>query len=137
MAYGDEALRTLREALTVSPDNVPLRQHLAQTLLGLGLFAEAEQEYREALSRSPTDPGVKTGLALAFYRQGKRSEALLLVEDLCKRAEAGGAAHVLYAWLLLHAGDVPNAVAQYKLGVEKDHQAAGLRQDVSGEGHGR
>jgi Flp pilus assembly protein TadD len=48
----DEAtLATLREALALSPDNVPLREHLAATLLAAGRADEAEAEYREALTR--------------------------------------------------------------------------------------
>ncbi|MDB6111923.1 MAG: hypothetical protein JWR69_3673, partial [Pedosphaera sp.] len=38
----DEALQALREALRSSPDNLPLRQHLADTLLGRGRAEEAE-----------------------------------------------------------------------------------------------
>ena len=37
---------------------------------------------------------------------------------------APGRAHVLYAQLLYRRGEVANAVAQYKLGVEKDADAA-------------
>jgi len=39
-----ETVQALRAALEFSPDNVPLRQHLADTLLGLGQFEEAETE---------------------------------------------------------------------------------------------
>ena len=47
---GKEAiLQTLREAVAVSPDNAPLRQHLADTLLETGHYADAEREYRAAL----------------------------------------------------------------------------------------
>ncbi len=45
----NETVSSLREALKVSPNNLPLREILAQTLLGLGRAEEAEQEYRQAL----------------------------------------------------------------------------------------
>ncbi len=50
MSTGDDAVQGLREALKISPENVPLRIHLASTLAGSGRFEEAETEYREALS---------------------------------------------------------------------------------------
>jgi len=124
MAHGDDVLRTLRKALEVSPENVPLRQHLAQTLLGLGRFEDAEREFREALAMAPGSPEVKLGLALAYAQQGKLSQAMVVVEDLVKQPNAPGRAHVLYARLLFRAGDVPGAVARYKLGVETDAEAA-------------
>ena len=49
----EQAVRALREALKLSPDNLPLRQHLAEILMGLARFAEAEQEYRQALTLAP------------------------------------------------------------------------------------
>ena len=41
MSTGEESLRALRDALAVSPENVPLRRHVAASLAGLGRFDEA------------------------------------------------------------------------------------------------
>src|SRR5574339_564555 len=41
---------TLREAVRQSPHNIPLRQHLAESLLERGRADEAEGEYRRALT---------------------------------------------------------------------------------------
>ncbi len=49
MSFGDDAIRSLRDALQFSPENVPLRLHLAASLMGLGRLDEAEREYRDAL----------------------------------------------------------------------------------------
>ena len=118
MNSGNEALRSLREALRFSPDNVPLRQHLAKTLLDMGRPEEAEKEYREALSFSPDDPVLKLGLARSFYRQAKNSNALVVVEDLIRRPDASADTRVLYARLLLGDGEVEEAVRQYRMAVE-------------------
>ncbi len=48
-----DAVSALREALAFSPDNVPLRMHLARTLLDAGRWAEAASELREVLVRAP------------------------------------------------------------------------------------
>ena len=118
MAHGDEAIRSLRDALDVSPENIPLRIHLAQTLSGLGRFQEAEQEYREALSRAPNDASVKVGLAECYYQQGKNSPALVVVESLVGKRGTSAETYVLYARLLLRESKVSDAVAQYKLALE-------------------
>lgn len=120
MASGDQAIQSLRAALDVSPDNVPLRIHLAQTLGGLGRHEEAEQEYREALSRSPDDMSVKLGLADCYFRQSKISQAIVIVESLVGKRDTPAEAYVLYARLLLREGEVSDAVAQYKLALEID-----------------
>ena len=117
----------LREALRLSPDNIPLRQHLADSLLGSGQPEGAEEEYRSALALAPQNAALKLGLARAFMAQQKDSAALVIVEDLAKSREAPGAAHVLYAKLLFRRGEVPQSVAQYKLGIEKDAGAASRR----------
>lgn len=120
----EDAIRALREALKQSPNNLPLRQHLGEMLLGLGRAEEAEKEFREALMDHPDNPGLKSGLAQAFYKQGKTSHAMVVLEDVCKGPKPPPRARVLYARLLFKGGDVAQAVEQYKLGVAEDVMAA-------------
>ncbi|MEX0712223.1 MAG: AAA family ATPase [Pirellulales bacterium] len=124
MARADDGLESLREAARVSPDNIPLRQHLADTLLGRGQLDEAEAEYRKALTLAPQSVPLKLGLARAFFMQSKDSAASVIVEELLKDRDPPAQAHLLHARLLSRAGDVQRAVAQYKLAVEIDTQAA-------------
>ena len=124
MLHGDDAVQSLREALHLSPDNVQLRIHLAETLVGLGRADEAEREYREALALAPDDLRLKLGLAGAFYQQGKNSHSLVIVEDLLKLRDTPARAYLLHARLLLRAGEVERAVAQYKNAVAADGSVA-------------
>ncbi len=101
MASGDQAIQALREALRISPDNLPLRQHLAECLLGMGRPDEAELVFREALAIAPENSRLKTGLAQAFYQQGKNTHCLVLVEDVLKQPDAPAIAAMLHARLLL------------------------------------
>jgi SpoVK/Ycf46/Vps4 family AAA+-type ATPase len=117
---GDRAIEALREALRLSPENLPLRRHLAESLLGIGRAEEAEVEFRNGLIQSPDDPGLKLGLANAFAQQGKNPLALVLLEDLTRRPDAPAHAHVIHARLLFHAGEVEEAVRQYRRGIEAD-----------------
>jgi Flp pilus assembly protein TadD len=120
MLPGDDALHALREAVRLSPENIPLRQHLADTLLSLGRPDEAEKEYRQALGRSADNERLKIGLGNAFYQQGKYSQALVLVEDLLKSPNTPARAYLLHARLLLQAGEVERAVRQYREAIELD-----------------
>ncbi|WP_425617823.1 AAA family ATPase [Anatilimnocola sp. NA78] len=110
----------LREALQFSPDNLPLRKHLAVSLLQAGRLSEAEAEFKEGLVRAPQNTDFKLGLAQAFLEQNKASAAIVILEAMVKDGTSPPAGRVMYARLLLGAGDVPNAVAQYKLGLEQD-----------------
>jgi transitional endoplasmic reticulum ATPase len=120
MPHGDENLSALREALKISPENIPLRIHLAETLMGYGKPEEAEKEYRHAMTLAPSDVRLKLGLANAFYQQGKNSHALVIIEELIKQSDAPARAHLIYSRLLLRAGDVERAVRQYKRALELD-----------------
>lgn len=121
---GEETVKALREALAVSPNNVPLMRHLATTLLKLGHSADAEAEFLRALAVAPDDHELKLGLANAFYQQGKNSHALALVETLVKAPDVPGATFVLYARLLAAAGDEKRAASMYRRGIETDPAAA-------------
>ena len=126
MQNSEDAVRALREALRASPDNVPLRQHLADTLLGAGRAGEAEAEYRQALAQAPDDRRLKMGLAGAFYGQGKYAEALVLLESLIQvqGGEVPPRTYLLHARLLLRLGETERAGHQYRRALEFDPSLA-------------
>jgi transitional endoplasmic reticulum ATPase len=126
----NEAIQALREALGASPDNIALRQHLANTLLTSGFASEAEKEFRAALELAPRNQGLQSGLARAFAEQGKDSHALALLESLTKSSAAPPKAFLLHARLLRKTGEIEQAVLQYRRAVEldpslKDEELAG------------
>ncbi|HEY7331164.1 MAG TPA: AAA family ATPase [Gemmataceae bacterium] len=124
MFSGDATVQALRDALRVSPDNLPLRQHLAETLLALGRLDEAEQEYRHALAQAGDNDALKVGLANIFYQQGKNSQALVIVEALLKQTQVPPRAYLLHARLLLRAGEVERAVRLYREAIDADPSLA-------------
>src|SRR5262249_12266232 len=124
MLPNDDSLQALREAVKLSPQSIPLRQHLADVLLTLGRLEEAEKEYRGALAVAPVNRGLKAGLAETFFRQDKHSQALVLVEDLLKNRDTPARAYALHARLLVHAGEIDRAVRQYREAVELDPSVA-------------
>ncbi|HEX3600232.1 MAG TPA: AAA family ATPase, partial [Lacipirellulaceae bacterium] len=124
MIPSDDAVAALREALKVSPTNVPLHKHLAESLLKLGRFEEAETAYREALAIVPHHVELKLGLAGAYYQQQKNSPALVIIEDLLEQSDPPPAAYIWHAKLLVRAGEPQRAAYQYRQGVEADSSVA-------------
>lgn len=116
----EDSIQSLREALQLSPGNIPLRIHLARTLLQLSRADEAEVEFREGLSRDRDNVDLKIGLATAFYEQGKYSHALVIIEELVSNRDTPAQAFLLHAKLLFQKGDVDFAVTEYKAAVNED-----------------
>jgi AAA+ superfamily predicted ATPase len=124
MTDRDDPVEPLQQAVRLSPDNLPLRQHLANTLLGLGRLHEAEQAYRDALTLAPSDQRIKIGLATTYYRRGKNSHAMVIVEELLKLADTPPAAYLLHTRLLVRAGNIELAVRQYRKAIDGDPDLA-------------
>ena len=119
-----DPLAGLLAAAKLSPDNVPLLRHLAESLANLGRFDEAEAEWKAILARQPQEPAAMLGLARLYFQQGKSSQATVVLESLVRDPKAPAEAHILLAKLLLRDGDARRAVARYKLGIEADPNAA-------------
>jgi SpoVK/Ycf46/Vps4 family AAA+-type ATPase len=104
----------LREALRLSPENAPLLVHVADHVIRLGGFAEAELLYKRALAVSPGDLPARLGLATAFFHLDKLGAALVVVEDLTRSEEAPANACLLHARLALKAGEIRLAAKLYQ-----------------------
>ncbi|HNM52360.1 MAG TPA: tetratricopeptide repeat protein, partial [Candidatus Obscuribacter sp.] len=76
----DETIETLRAALKLSPDNLPLRMLLGENLLASGRLEEAEREFTVALALAPSDLKLAVSLAQACFGNGKYSQALVIIE---------------------------------------------------------
>lgn len=107
----------IREALRLSPDNVPLLLHAADVLLKGGAAEPAEVVFKRILAREPQLLGAKLGLATAFFQQGKSSAALVLVEDIVDKPGATPELWLLHARLAFHTGEKRVAGRQYQRAV--------------------
>ncbi|RAQ95617.1 tetratricopeptide repeat protein [Thermogemmatispora tikiterensis] len=74
----EQTIEILKEALAVSPENVPLRRHLAELQLRLGRIEEAIEQFQAVLERS-NDHASRVNLGRAYYQRGdfERAEQLL------------------------------------------------------------
>ncbi len=120
MSANKETIKALRETLRLSPDNIPLRKHLADLLLKEGEFENAEKEYRQVLSLSPDDAQVKLGLAETFYQLKKNSAALVILEELMEDIEPPARVFLLSARLFLRTGETDQAVKAYRQVIQRD-----------------
>src|SRR5687768_6609304 len=78
----DELIKSLREALEVSPDNMPLRLTLAETLLLNDRVIEAEPEFKRVLEKQPGNVQAKSGLAKVYFHQEKYSTVIVVLEEI-------------------------------------------------------
>ncbi len=116
----ETTLKTLREAVLLAPGNFPLTRHYVRTLLDLTRFSEAERFLRETVLERNREPDFQLLLAEVFYRQGKNSHAMAIVETWCNPENLHRPALILHAKLLFRNGDVSRAVQEYKRAVEGD-----------------
>ncbi|MCK6448171.1 MAG: AAA family ATPase [Planctomycetes bacterium] len=114
MPTGEDSVRALRDALAHSPENVPLRKLLADTLRSLGRFDEAETEYRHALRAASDDLELKLALAECYFSSRKDSHAEVILDSLRLRDAMTARAHVLAARLALRAGDRTRAASEFR-----------------------
>ncbi|MFZ5553909.1 MAG: AAA family ATPase [Bacteroidota bacterium] len=103
----------LREAIKHSPDNVPLRLLLAETLLNLNRLEEAETEFSAVLKLS-NDNKAKSGLANVFYRKGNYSACNVILEEIIDNGNADIHVFILYAKSLLKENLTAKAIEAYK-----------------------
>ncbi|MEM9881672.1 MAG: AAA family ATPase [Planctomycetota bacterium] len=120
----DELIRSLREALGLSPDNVPLRRQLAVVLMSRGELDDADGVLREGLTHTPQSEQLRLGLAECFRRRGRTSEALVIVEDLAARRDAPAPTLRLLAELLEAGGETRRAAAVYRRAIDADPDLA-------------
>ena len=120
-----DPIETLRRAVALSPQDAPLRRHLADLLAASGRHDEASEEYREALALEPSDE-LRLELAGSFLSLGRTGEAAVLVDAVLDNDAGSAPALILRSRLLLNEGDLEGARAAYRLAVAIDPGSADL-----------
>ena len=78
-------IESLKEALQNSPDNLPLRIMLGDKYFHLNQIEEAESEYQVVLEYDKNNIRAKEGLAEIYFRRGRYSGVIVIVEELIAR----------------------------------------------------
>ena len=107
-------LQSLREALAVSPANVPLLMLYAQACIDELSFDDARRAYEQVLSREPERVEAKLGIAQLLQLTGHISEAIVRTEALVQADPKLAEGWLLLSRLELADGDRRSAAEHYQ-----------------------
>ncbi len=116
----DQDIESLREAIENSPDNLPLRIMLAGKYLHFGRLEEAETEYQTVLNYDSDHIKAKEGLAEIYFRRGRYSGVIVIVEELMSRQKASERMLVICAKSLVREKSIEDAQEIYEKILERN-----------------
>ena len=76
-----DTIKKLLNALVLSPDNIPLRLHVADLLLKENLYTEASEQFQQVLEKSYGNTAAQLGLAECYFNLSKFSAASIIYEQ--------------------------------------------------------
>jgi transitional endoplasmic reticulum ATPase len=123
---------SLRAAVQLSPDNVPLLVLFAEACLAEFAIDEAVDAFQRALARDPSSAAAKLGLARSLYQSGKTSEAVVRLESFVQEAPDNAEAWLQLSRYLMAEGQREQARICYEksLKLPGGRQDAGLEQEL-------
>jgi SpoVK/Ycf46/Vps4 family AAA+-type ATPase len=127
-------LDPLRQAVAVSPENVPLLLLLAQACLDEWSLDEARSLFERVQRLDAGRPEATVGIARVLHLSGKTSEAVVRLEALLAQHPGFAPAHLLLA--RLHSGEGNRTAAQTSydqaLALDPTMQDHALEKDLHG-----
>ncbi len=110
----NQDIESLIEAISSSPDNLPLRIMLAGKYLHFGRLDDAETEYQTVLNYDSGHLKAKEGLAEIYFRRGKYSAVIVIVEELMARNVASERMMVICSKSLVREKSIEDAQEIYE-----------------------
>jgi transitional endoplasmic reticulum ATPase len=111
-------LQSLREALAVSPGNVPLLMLYAQACIDEFSFDEARRAYEQVLTHEPERVEAKLGVAQLLQLTGHISEAIVRTEALVQADPRLAEGWLLLSRLEIADGDRRSAAEHYEKAIQ-------------------
>lgn len=102
----------LKEAVSLSPDNIPLRISLAELLKKEERYTEAVAEYKEVLRLSYGHLQAQTGLASCYYYLQQYSAAIVIYEQIEQKLQS--ADQLIYIRALVKENNMSKAADLYQ-----------------------
>ena len=136
----NEAIDNLREALKFSPNNIPLKKLLAESLLASKRLEEAEKEFVELANLSPAK-SIKVALADIFLQKGEISKSIVVLEETLEHHTEDFDTLLLYTKALLAEKSIHKAQEAYQKAISlnplyrNDELDAQFRMSTSAEGN--
>lgn len=113
----NDAIDSLREALKLSPTNMPLRFHLADSLLILNRLDEAEKEFRAILDMEDFEQA-KLGLSKVYFARGEYATCNVILEELLSSDKVNFDVLLLHTKTLVKENLIAQAIEVYKQIIE-------------------
>ena len=108
----NEIIKNLLDALSVSPDNIPLRLQVASMMMNEKLYTDAASQYQEILKRSYGNNKAQLGLAASYYYQQKYSAAIIIYEQ--QQSQLSKEEKVLFIKSLIKENSIKQAIDMYQ-----------------------
>src|SRR6185312_11910379 len=127
-------LDPLRQAVAVSPDNIPLLLLLAHSCLDEWSLDEARSVFERVLTLDPAKPEARVGIARILHLSGKTSEAVVRTEALIVQYPQFAPAHLLLARLHAGEGNLDAARTSYQraLAIDPTSKDPSLEKELNG-----
>jgi transitional endoplasmic reticulum ATPase len=143
-------LDSLREAVALSPQNIPLLLLFAEGCLEELHFSEARAAFDRVLQNNPNQVEAKLGIARVLYLAGNTSEAVVRIEALLQTKPDFAPGWLLLARLAVAEGDrklgqeyfrkaialsphVADATLERDLGIEHSRSPANVENDAGSD----
>jgi len=110
MGREQEALQQLRKELAIDPHYYYAVWGIGQVYTNMGKYDEAVSAFHQALALVPGDPQVISRLCVALARQGHRSQAMQMFEELQRSRQGQYLSGGLQSWVYASLGDNRRAV---------------------------
>ena len=107
-------LDSLRDAVALSPQNIPLLLIFGQTCLDELNFDEARAAFNRVLQNDPGNAEAKLGIACTPYLSGNISEAVVRAEALVQADPSFAEAWILLTRLAIAESDQRSAAENYQ-----------------------
>lgn len=121
-----QAVVLMEEAVNIRPEDVVVRNNLANALLGVERAPDAELHLRAALASAPSMPETHFHLGNALKAQDRLAEAVAAYEAALTLRPGFFKARINLAGVLRRLGEDPRALATYEAGINVDPSIADL-----------
>lgn len=126
----ESALRIVDQEIARAPQDLDVRAWRARLFTWSGKLAKAENEYREILKISRTDPDNWMGLASVYLREGKIPEAQRAIDAAEESDPKRADVHVARARVLLAAGRQNEARIEFQSALNLDPASEEAREGL-------
>jgi len=116
----ESQLESLREAVRLSPGNVPLLLVFGQACIEAWNFDEGKRAFESVLKTDPENRTALLGMAQILFKMGKTSEVIVRLEALLAKKALEARGMLLYSRALAASGEKKCAKECYRQAVSMD-----------------